>query len=168
MWFTMLSEWGVRAAASPPTQLPAQYSPALAPGTTRFGMGRGGAAPLSATRTPHALIMVSHIGKRSRHLQGMHLSYAGSPVRGSEQEQRSPPSTMSTASLRSVARRPRAASRPGGLPGVLLLAHEKAHVGAGFPLRCCQRLSLPHVATLRCRGSDNRHTSGASSPVLSY
>ncbi len=32
----------MRATASPPTQLPAQYSPALVSGTTRFGMGRGG------------------------------------------------------------------------------------------------------------------------------
>ena len=80
----------------------------------------------------------------------------------------SPPSTMSTARLRSVARRPPAASQPGGLPGVLPVASEKAHLGAGFPLRCCQRLSLPHVATQRCRLSDNWHTSGASSPVLSY
>jgi hypothetical protein len=80
----------------------------------------------------------------------------------------SPPSTMSTASLRSVTRRPRAASLPGVLPGVLLLSNEKAHLGAGFPLRCCQRLSLPNVATQHCRFSDNWHTSGSSSPVLSY
>jgi hypothetical protein len=45
---------------------------------------------------------------------------------------------------------------------------QKAHLGAGFPLRCCQRLSLPNVATQRCRLSDNWHTSGSSSPVLSY
>ncbi len=62
-----------------------------------------------------------------------------------------PPSTMSTASLRSVARRPRAASQPGRLPGVLPLSSEKVHLGAGFPLRCCQRLSLPNVATQHCR-----------------
>jgi hypothetical protein len=38
----------------------------------------------------------------------------------------------------------------------------------GFPLRCLQRLSCPHIATLHCRGRDNRSTSGASTPVLSY
>ena len=38
----------------------------------------------------------------------------------------------------------------------------------GFPLRCFQRLSCPHVATLLCRWHDNRSTSGASTPVLSY
>jgi hypothetical protein len=38
----------------------------------------------------------------------------------------------------------------------------------GFPLRCLQRLSFPHLATLHCRGRDNRSTSGAFTPVLSY
>ncbi len=38
----------------------------------------------------------------------------------------------------------------------------------GFPLRCFQRLSRPHIATRRCRGRDNRYTRGASIPVLSY
>jgi hypothetical protein len=43
-----------------------------------------------------------------------------------------------------------------------------AHLGVGFPLRCCQRLSRPDMATQRCRLADNWHTSGPSSPVLSY
>ena len=38
----------------------------------------------------------------------------------------------------------------------------------GFPLRCFQRLSRPHLATRRCRWRDNRYTRGASIPVLSY
>ena len=38
----------------------------------------------------------------------------------------------------------------------------------GFPLRCFQRLSRPHLATRRCRWRDNRYTRGASVPVLSY
>ena len=38
----------------------------------------------------------------------------------------------------------------------------------GFPLRCFQRLSFPHIATLRCGWRHNRYTSGASTPVLSY
>lgn len=42
------------------------------------------------------------------------------------------------------------------------------YLGAGFPLRCFQRLSLPHIATLLCRWRDNRITRGASIPVLSY
>ena len=38
----------------------------------------------------------------------------------------------------------------------------------GFPLRCFQRLSRPHLATQLCRWRDNWSTSGASTPVLSY
>ena len=38
----------------------------------------------------------------------------------------------------------------------------------GFPLRCFQRLSFPHIATLQCCWRNNRSTSGASIPVLSY
>jgi hypothetical protein len=43
-----------------------------------------------------------------------------------------------------------------------------ARLGEGFPLRCFQRFARPHVATQRCRSRDNWHTSGASTPVLSY
>ena len=39
---------------------------------------------------------------------------------------------------------------------------------AGFPLRCFQRLSFPHLATRLYRWRDNRSTRGASIPVLSY
>ena len=38
----------------------------------------------------------------------------------------------------------------------------------GFPLRCLQRLSRPHLATRRCGWRHNRCTRGASVPVLSY
>ena len=38
----------------------------------------------------------------------------------------------------------------------------------GFPLRCFQRLSRPHIATLHCGWRHNRSTRGASIPVLSY
>ena len=38
----------------------------------------------------------------------------------------------------------------------------------GFSLRCLQRLSRPHLATLHCRWRDNSSTRGASIPVLSY
>ncbi len=44
----------------------------------------------------------------------------------------------------------------------------RSHLGVGFPLRCLQRLSLPQVATRRCRWRDNRFTRAASVPVLSY
>ena len=178
--------WGVRAAASPPTRSPAQYSPALAPGTTRFGMVRGGIgaalghahprrslAPacffcrlsqLCRTNTSTTVLVLMH--------EPLHRSIVPNGARSAPpkraRQTTTPPSTMSTAWLRSLAGRPPAASQPGILPGVLLLTNEKAHLGAGFPLRCCQRLSLPNVATQHCRGYDNWHTSGPSSPVLSY
>ena len=47
-------------------------------------------------------------------------------------------------------------------------ASGKSHLGAGFPLRCFQRLSLPHIATRQCHWRDNRYTRDASTPVLSY
>ena len=48
------------------------------------------------------------------------------------------------------------------------IASGRTYLEAGFPLRCFQRLSLPHIATLLCRWRDNRSTRGASIPVLSY
>ena len=47
-------------------------------------------------------------------------------------------------------------------------SRRKPRFEAGFPLRCFQRLSLPRIATRRCRWRDNRYTRGASIPVLSY
>ncbi len=42
------------------------------------------------------------------------------------------------------------------------------YLGAGFPLRCFQRLSLPNVANQPCPWRDNWHTRGSSTQVLSY
>ena len=83
-------------------------------------------------------------------------------------DRRNPPSAMSTSRLRSVTRRPPLASLPGRLPGAFLLSNGEPRLGAGFPLRCFQRFAHPDVATQRCRLPDNWHTSGPSSPVLSY
>ena len=47
-------------------------------------------------------------------------------------------------------------------------ASGKTYLQASFPLRCFQRLSLPHIATRQCDWRHNRYTSGASTPVLSY
>ncbi len=47
-------------------------------------------------------------------------------------------------------------------------ASRNPNLGAGFPLRCFQRLSLPNVANRPCRWRDNRHTRGPSTQVLSY
>ena len=44
----------------------------------------------------------------------------------------------------------------------------RTHLGAGFPLRCFQRLSLPNVANQPYPWRDNWHTRGSSVPVLSY
>ena len=49
-----------------------------------------------------------------------------------------------------------------------LEAARNANLGAGFPLRCFQRLSLPNVANRPCHWRDNRHTRGSSTQVLSY
>ena len=57
---------------------------------------------------------------------------------------------------------------PGSLPGVLLLSDGSLILEVGFTLRCFQRLSHPHFASLLCRWHDNSCTSGASIPVLSY
>ena len=43
-----------------------------------------------------------------------------------------------------------------------------SYLEASFTLRCFQRLSHPHFATLLCRWHDNRCTIGAFIPVLSY
>ena len=52
--------------------------------------------------------------------------------------------------------------------GSVGIAPGSAHLEVGFPLRCIQRLSTPHIATQRCRWRDNWYTRGASIPVLSY
>ena len=57
---------------------------------------------------------------------------------------------------------------PGSLPGVLLLSNGTLLLEVGFTLRCLQRLSRPHFASLLCRWHDNSCTRGASTPVLSY
>src|SRR5256885_13184013 len=41
----------------------------------------------------------------------------------------------------------------------------RSHLETSFPLRCFQRLSLPHLATRQCHWRDNRYTRGVSTPV---
>ena len=62
------------------------------------------------------------------------------------------------------------AYQPGSLPGAfsLLNGGGKPNLGAGFTLRCFQRLSLPNTATQRCPWQDNWYTGGSFSQVLSY
>ena len=43
-----------------------------------------------------------------------------------------------------------------------------SNLGAGFALRCFQRLSNPHLGTRRCSWRNNRYARGMSNTVLSY
>ena len=52
--------------------------------------------------------------------------------------------------------------------GLTTLRYGISYLEASFTLRCFQRLSHPHSATLLCRWCDNRCTVGAFIPVLSY
>jgi hypothetical protein len=75
---------------------------------------------------------------------------------------------ISTARLERIAALPPAAYRRGRLPRPFVLADWNVHLGAGFALRCFQRLSVPDIATRRCTWRHNRYTSGPSISVLSY
>ena len=120
---------GAPAAASPPMGSPPEYSPALRRVTTGFGMGPGGSTALSATGAPRTAS--SARSSRTTHVSGVcrwgdHASpelFARARSRGGTRPRRALarglPSAMSTARLRSVARRPPAASQPGRLPGAL-------------------------------------------------
>jgi len=134
---------GAPAAASPPMGSPPEYSPALRWVTTGFGMGPGGSTALSATGAPRPARRAPPAGRpRATTDDGRRLPFAyggGEVGRWGEtrRRRRTPaarsrrgtrprgghckglPSAMSTARLRSVARRPPAASQPGRLPGAL-------------------------------------------------
>jgi hypothetical protein len=92
--------------------------------------------------------------------QGRPLARTGPPASGSDRAYRA----ISTGQLNAL---PRLHLRP---IDVVVFHGPQGRPGfeGGFPLRCLQRLSCPHIATLHCRGRDNRSTSGASTPVLSY
>jgi hypothetical protein len=159
---SLVSSPGVRATASPPTQFPAQYSPALPWGTTRFGMESGwihGALGHAHTRTGNKLICecrsVSSAPVRRR--QETTILFAKNCPR--------PLVRLRSSHLHAVHVPP---INPVIFRGSYLLTSEKVHLEGGFPLRCFQRLSRPNVATQLCRFPDNWHTSGSSSPVLSY
>jgi hypothetical protein len=57
------------------------------------------------------------------------------------------------------------------VPPIKLVVYQRSKrsgLGGSFPLRCFQRFSQPDVATQRCSWRNNWHTSGLSTPVLSY
>jgi len=56
-------------------------------------------------------------------------------------------------------------------PPIQLVVYQRSKrcgLEVSFPLRCFQRLSPPDIATQRCAWRHNWHTSGRSTPVLSY
>jgi hypothetical protein len=53
-------------------------------------------------------------------------------------------------------------------PSALLAQEGKPNLGAGFVLRCVQRLSFLDIATQPCHWRDNWFTIGPVTPVLSY
>jgi hypothetical protein len=169
---------GPPATATSPTACKPQYPAALAWGTTGFGMGPGGATPPAVTGGPPPAPPAprgdggrpcgGRVGTTTR--QGVAGSAAGR--RGAARRTRGgrePRLGHEHPSAAPVTRRPPGASPPRRLRGTLpRLASGGGHLGVGFPLRCCQRLSPPRAATRRCRLACNRPTGGASGPVLSY
>ena len=59
-------------------------------------------------------------------------------------------------------------STSSSLRGLTYLCSGSLILQGGFTLRCLQRLSLPHFASLLCPWQNNSFTRGASIPVLSY
>ncbi len=113
---------------------------ALARFTSVFGMGTGGSTPLWARG-----ILVFCLSKFHATLGGRgNLGWGGHQGKGGQDLGRLGP----------VGSTPRGAYTPGPSTGsssrVLTgLRRGRPHLGAGFPLRCFQRLSLPHMATQR-------------------
>jgi hypothetical protein len=139
-------------------------------GWSQFALGHGHTTPAHTHKSGLGVRIYIGVGARRRGF----VFPGGNGARrrpawgGTEGIRGDPPSAMSTGRLRSVARRPPPASQPGRLPGAFLVSDGETRLGAGFPLRCFQRFAHPDVATQRCRFPDNWHTSGPSSPVLSY
>ena len=156
-------------------------SSALERFTVLFGMGRGGSTPLWSSdigRLRGACIGAPSLkggccgdtGRNDQHLgyglrrcvqkhavrqvRGYRVKPHGQLVRVSSMDYSTYTPRLSTSWSRTTLKGSQA-------PG-------KSHLKASFPLRCFQRLSLPHIATRRCHWRDNRYTRGASTPVLSY
>lgn len=156
-----------------PGSCPPSTSPALAGGTTGFGMGPGGAPPRSLTPGTPAVTTNPAYSEHQKKKK----------ARSKPKAAHRPMATWATPTLCGYNRpRPCAPLRSNGCPlstrgrstrwsaGGLTCSKAGAigHLPVGFPLRCAQRFSHPDVATRRCCFGNNRHTSGRSSPVLSY
>ena len=135
----------------------------------RFRSWRSGNRTTDASKTLHRYRFRDH--KKQRSLpsnERNHHRTRPDPASGSEKVCRVRP-------LVPVGSTPRGASTSGlsntcSTCGLRTLrgASRNPNLGAGFPLRCFQRLSLPNVANRPCRWRDNRHTRGPSTQVLSY
>src|SRR3954468_2815717 len=132
--------------------------------TVLFGMGRGGANALwspgileegssgSLSCVLHRAAMTD--GHRTHERQGYRVKPHGQLVLVSSTHYCAYTPSLSTSWSRTTLQGSQA-------PG-------RSHLQASFPLRCFQRLSLPHIATRQCDWRHNRYTRDTSTPVLSY
>jgi hypothetical protein len=127
-------------------------------GRQKSGSGIGGIRMTAAMHCPSFLIPDSCFSDLRRLGRGSRVLLLR--AREAEQAYRA----ISTGRLHAL---PRFHSRPINVV-VYHGSQGKSGLEGGFPLRCLQRLSRPHLATRLCRWRDNRSTRGASTPVLSY
>jgi hypothetical protein len=133
--------------------------------TAEFGMGSGvslalGPPNLESPRPPFGGVHTRRVFRSDTRVLRLPVWRTGLPSSGSDEAYRA----ISTGQLNAL---PRLYLRP---IDVVVFHGPQGRPGfeGGFPLRCLQRLSCPHIATLHCRWHDNRSTSGAFTPVLSY
>ena len=146
-----------------PQGLMRSVSSALRRFTSVFGMGTGGSTSLQSPgglRTNLALFSFVKV-KESKSVKVLSLLISTlNQVK---------PSTISTAKLNPLLD----VHMPPIKQVVYLRPYSpcgdgKPHLGAGFTLRCFQRLSEPNLATQRCPWRDNWYTIGLSFSILSY
>ena len=124
--------------------------------TVLFGMGRGGANALWSPGILEWKVVLDCVLHRAvcTDTQGYRVKPHGQLVPVSSRHYCPYTPGLSTSWSRTTLQGGRA-------PG-------RSHLQASFPLRCFQRLSLPHIATRQCDWRHNRYTRDASTPVLSY
>ena len=143
--------------------------------TVLFGMGRGGA---NALWSPGIRLCASLVrGSRAKGIEGsLQLGFAlhrvhgrGRPWHRSQGYRVKPHGQLVLVSSRHYC--PYTPSLSTSWSRTTLQGSQapgRSHLQASFPLRCFQRLSLPHIATRQCDWRHNRYTRDASTPVLSY
>ena len=140
--------------------------------TSLFGMGRG-APPRHGRRSSFSRHFRDGRKKpRAAHKQSQDSGRV--PARGHPRWLRRRARLISgaAASFRAIsAARLNASPRSHLRPIHVVVSHgpqRRPHLGAGFALRCPQRLSRPDAATRLRAWRRDRHTVGPSDPVLSY